>query len=68
MKPFDVKQTDILTLVKKLMIKILNLKLVVLLGYQNKKSIFAKVYTPNLSEEVLVIKTVKKYCAVDTCY
>ena len=68
MKPFDVKQTDILTLVKKLMIKILNLKLVVLLEYQNRKSIFAKVYTPNLSEEVFAIKTVKKYCAVDTCY
>ena len=68
MKPFDVKQTDILTLVKKLMIKILNLKLVVLLEYQNKKSIFAKVYTPHLSEEVFVIKTVKKYCAVGTCY
>ena len=68
MKPFDVKQTDILTLVKKLMIKILNLKLLVLLEYQNKKRIFAKVYTPNLSEEVLVIKTVKKYCALDTCY
>ena len=31
MKPADVKQTDILILVMKLMIKILNLKLVVLL-------------------------------------
>ena len=57
MKPVYVKQTDILTLVMKLMIKILNLKLVVLLEYQNKKSIFAKAYTPNLSEEVFVINS-----------
>ena len=42
MKPFDVKQTDILTLVKKLMIKILNLKLVVLLEYQNIKVFLQK--------------------------
>ena len=39
MKPVDVKQADILTLVKKLMIKILNLKLVALLEYQNKKAV-----------------------------
>ena len=44
MKPVDVKQADILTLVKKLMIKILNLKLVVLLEYQNKKS-FLQMFT-----------------------
>ena len=36
MKPLDVK-THILTLVKKLIIKILNLKLVILLKYQNIK-------------------------------
>ena len=39
MKPADVKQADILTLVKNVMIKILNLKLVVLLEYQNKKAV-----------------------------
>ena len=44
MKPVDVKQADILTLVKKLMIKILNLKLVVLLEYQNKK-VFLQMFT-----------------------
>ena len=33
MKPVDVDQTHILTLVKKLMIKILNLKLMILLEY-----------------------------------
>ena len=32
------------------------------------KSIFAKVYAANLSEEVFVIKKVKKHCALNTCY
>ena len=41
------------------MIKILNLKLVILLEYQNKKNTFAKGYTPNWSEEIFVIKKVK---------
>ena len=35
MKPIDVKSKHILTLVKKLITKILNLKLVILLEYQN---------------------------------
>ena len=38
------------------MIKIRNLKMVILLEYQN---IFGKVYTPNWSKEVFVIKNVK---------
>ena len=42
MKPIDVNQTHILTLVKKLMIKILNLKLVILLEYQNIKAFLQK--------------------------
>ena len=37
-KPFDVNQAYILTLVKKLMIKIPNLKLLILLEYQNIKT------------------------------
>ena len=41
------------------MIEILNLKLVILLEYQNIKNIFAKGYFPNWSEEVLVIKRIK---------
>ena len=44
-----------LSLVKKIMKKILSLKSVILLEYQNK-NIFAKGYTPNCSEVVLVIK------------
>ena len=45
-------QIDILTLVKKLMINFLNLKLVILLEYQNTK-IF---YFPIRFEEVFVFK------------
>ena len=41
-KPVDIKLTHILTLVKKLMAKILNLKLVILLEYQNIKTVFQK--------------------------
>ena len=41
-KPVDVK-SNILTLVKKLIMKILNLKLMVLLEYQNIKSFLQKV-------------------------
>ena len=52
-------QTHILILVKKLIIKVINLKLVIFLEYQNIKKIFAKGYTPNWSEDILVIKKVK---------
>ena len=41
------------------MIKILNLKLVILLEYQNIKSFFAKFYIPNWSEKGYVIKKFK---------
>ena len=41
------------------MMKILNLKLVTLLEYQNIKNIFAKGYFPNWSEEVFMIKKFK---------
>ena len=58
MKHVDVKQ-NILTLVKKLMINILNLKSMILLEYQNIKPFFAKGYVPNWSEEVFVITKVQ---------
>ena len=56
MKPIDVKKIHILKLVKKLMIKILNLKLVIMQEYQNT---FAKDYTSNGSEENFVFKRIK---------
>ena len=49
----------ILTILEKLMIQIPNLKMVILLEYQNTKTFFSKGYTPNWSEEVSVIKEVK---------
>ena len=52
------KIIHILTLLKKLMIKILNFKLVIMLEYQNKKNIFAKGYTTNWSREVFVISKI----------
>ena len=48
----------ILTLAKKLMMKILN-KLVIVAEYQNTKTGFAKGYTPNWSEEKFVSKKFK---------
>ena len=52
------KIIHIFILVKKVMIKILNVKLAIMLEYQNK-NIFGKGYTPNWSEEVFMIKKVK---------
>ena len=52
-------QTHIFSLVIKLMTKIRNFKLVIMLEYQKYKKIFANSYTPNWSEEVFVIKKVK---------
>ena len=46
----------IFTLVKNLIIKILSLKLVIMLEYQNTKNIVAKGYTLNWSEKVLIGK------------
>ena len=53
-KSVDVKSKHILTLVKTLMIKILNLKLVILLEHQNINIFLQNVL--NWSEEVFVVK------------
>ena len=45
-----------MTLIKKIMKKILNLKLVIMLEYQNIKTLL---HTPNWFAEVFVIKKVK---------
>ena len=52
-------QTHIFSLVIKLITKIRNFKLVIMLEYQKYKIFFASSYTPNCSEEVFVIKKVK---------
>ena len=56
-------QTYILTLIKKLMMKVLNLKLMILLEYQNTKTFLQKEYVANWSEEVFGIKKVKNTMA-----
>ena len=42
MKPFELKITHILTLLKTLMVKILNLKVVIMFEYQNTKIVLPK--------------------------
>ena len=56
MKPVDEKLSTCLTLVRKLMIKVLNLKLVIIVRISKYKIIYEKGYTPKWSEEVFVIK------------
>ena len=56
MKPVDEKLSTFLTLVRKLMIKVLNLKLVIIVRISKYKIIYEKGYTPKWSEEVFVIK------------
>ena len=57
-KPIDVKDNTYTDFGKKLTIEILNLKLVIMLEFLNTK-LFGKGYTPNWSEEVFVISTIK---------
>ena len=52
-------ETRIMTLVKKIIRKVVNLKLVILLEYQNIETIFAKEYVRNSSAEVFHITKVK---------
>ena len=62
MKLFDVKSNTYIDSSKKLMMKILNLKLMILLEHQNIKNIFAKDYVPNWSKEILSLKKLKTLC------
>ena len=63
MKAVDVKSTHTLTLVKKLMIKILNLKLVILLEYQNIKSFLQKsIFQGSLRKFFLLQKLKIMFC------
>ena len=64
MKPVDEKsQIYIFALVKTLIIELLSLKLAILLKNLKRlkyKNIFAKAYTPNWSEEIFMIKKLRK--------
>ena len=68
MKPVDVKTNTYIDSSKEINDKDSKSKIVSTVKISKYESIFAKGYTPNLSDEVFVIKKVKKYCAVDTCY
>ena len=59
MKHSDVKSNTYSDSSKTINDKIANLKLVIMLEYQNTKIFFAKDYTRSWSEEVFVIKKVK---------
>ena len=48
-----------LNIMRILIKKIVNLKLVIMLEFQNIKNIFAKGYLPNWSEEVFVVSKIK---------
>ena len=68
MKPVDVKTNTYIESSKEINDKDYKFNIGGTVRISKYKSIFAKGYTPNLSEEVFVIKKVKKCCAVDTCY
>ena len=67
MKSVDVKQAHILTRVKKLMIKILNLKLVILIEYKNIKTFLQKaIFQIGLKKILLFQKLKILFCGI--CY
>ena len=68
MKPVDVKTNTYIDSSKEINDKDPKFKIGGTVRTSKYKSIFAKVYATNLSEEVFAIKKFKKYCAVDTCY
>ena len=64
-KPVDVKpNTCILILIKKIIQKLPNLKLVLMLEYQNIKILNMKGYVLNRSEDVFVIKKLKAHSQI----
>ena len=68
MKPADVKTNTYIDSSKEINDKDHKFKIGGTVRTSKYKSIFAKVYAANLSEEVFVIKKVKKHCALNTCY
>ena len=59
MKPYGVNQAHILTLIKKLIIKILNVKSVVLLEYQNMKTFLQKAMFQIDLKKFLILQKLK---------
>ena len=67
-RPVDVKPNTYIDFSKEIDNKNPKFKIGHTVRVSKYKNIFVKVYTPNWSEEVFVIKKVKKYCTVDICY
>ena len=65
MKPDDVKSNTYIESSREINNKNPKFKIGDIIRISKYKNIFAKGYTPNWSEEMFVIKKVKKYCAVD---
>ena len=68
MKPVDGKTNTCVDSTKEINDKDPKFKIGGTVRIPKYKSIFAKVCTPKLLEEVFVIKKVKKHRTVDTCY
>ena len=68
MKPVDVKSNTYIDSSREINDKGPKSKLGDFVRISKYQNIFAKSYTPNLSEEVFVIKKVKQNCAVDIYY
>ena len=68
MKPIDVKDNTYINTSKEINNKDPKFKVGDYIRISKYKNIFAKGYMPNWSEQVFIIKKVKKYCSVDLCY
>ena len=68
MKPIDVKDNTYINTSKEINNKDPKYKVGDRVRISKYKNIFAEGYMPNWSEEVFVIKKIKKYCSVDLCY
>ena len=68
MKPVDVKSNTYIDSSREINDKGPKSKIGDFVRISKYQNIFAKSYTPNLSEEVFVIKKVKQNCAVDIYY
>ena len=68
MEPVDVKSNTYINSSKEINDKDPKFKIGDIVRYQNLKNSFKKGCVPYWSEEVFVIKKIKKQCAVDICY
>ena len=68
MKPVDVRSSSYIGSSKENNGKYPKFEIGDIVRISKYKNIFAKGYTQNWSEELFVIKKVKKFCAADLCY